>query len=103
MAAGAAKRTHALQCRWATGLGAKAFAEILDQIQPRLRTAVEANPHWLERIDDRLGQGLFEFRGASLLTYWLGSKLESDIVTDWPLPASKKDVTRVLSDLGIAE
>ena len=76
---------------------------ISEESANELRTAVEANPHWLERIDDRLGQGLFEFRGASLLTYWLGSKLESDIVTDWPLPASKKDVTRVLSDLGIAE
>ena len=46
--------------------------------------------------------GLFLYPSVALLTYWLSSRLEAEVISGWPFPTLSRDVELTLSDLGIA-
>jgi ppGpp synthetase/RelA/SpoT-type nucleotidyltranferase len=79
----------------------EAFRTVIDpRSSPGLQRFVDQNRWVLANIQDRLGRGLFAFPDAALITYWLTTVAEDELLRDWPLPGSRADVELVLSDMG---
>jgi len=68
-----------------------------------LKTFIRNNSFVLDKLRGRQDQGLFAYPSAALLSYWLVERLERAVITRWPFPGSKAELTKIFSDMGIAE
>ncbi|WP_426271681.1 GTP pyrophosphokinase [Dyella kyungheensis] len=67
-----------------------------------LRKFVRENSFVVDKVRSRSEEGLFAYPSAAVIAYWLVERLEGRMISRWPFPGSRSELSKMFSDLGIS-